>query len=157
VPTSMQISAADLAKLIKALPKYTPSILIRLEACQVGNISRAAEVHDKAFAQKLAAELPNPISAHSGDVAVITMTRYCEGKGHEYIFQGDKVTPKGAESRGPVSSEKGLGGGGGESGRRTFDAFGSTTFAAAEWESTWGNGGWLAIEGRAAPDRNHGE
>ena len=34
-------------------------------------------------------------------------------------------------------------------GRRTFDAYGSTTSHAAEWEKTWGPGGWLAV------DRNH--
>ena len=33
-----------------------------------------------------------------------------------------------------------------ENGRRSFDGYGSATSAAASWESTWGSGGWLAVE-----------
>jgi hypothetical protein len=29
--------------------------------------------------------------------------------------------------------------------RQTFDSFGSTTREAADWEKSWGNGGWLAV------------
>jgi hypothetical protein len=38
----------------------------------------------------------------------------------------------------------------GEQGRRSRDAFDSATSAAASWEATWGDGGWLAA------DRNFG-
>ena len=67
---------------------------------------------------------------------------YGPDSGHKTVLPGGIGGSKSA-----FNEALGLGNSGvGESGRRTFDAYGSTTAAAAAWEASYGYGGWLALE-----------
>jgi RHS repeat-associated protein len=152
IPQSMKLSVKQLVSDVKALPKYTSTIPIRLNICHAGDIKGAAKYGLPAQAQQVANAFgTNPVIANTGDVNPSNNRGY----GDEYSFSKDNPPYRtGGDSRDSASSERTLGAGGGEGGRRTFDAYGSTTEAAAEWEASWGDGGWLATE-RSAPDRNH--
>jgi hypothetical protein len=144
----MRLSIDRLVKDLRALPKYNPTKLIRLDICRAGDIEGARNAGKLCPAQILANKLrSNPVTANSDDANAF----YGGKKGAETVFGGPdcsapnarhQLRPEDTPTIGPLSPEARRS----ADNRPTLDEFGSTTAAGSAWESSWGRAaGWLTI------------
>jgi RHS repeat-associated protein len=138
LPEHMQLSVKQLVNDVKALDKYRPTIPIQLNICHAGDVKAAAQYQVPTQAQQVANGLgTNPVIANAGDVNPWDN----KGTGDWYRFSKDKA-PVQIAGKGAAPDDRTLT----AADRRAFDQYGSTTAAAAAWQSSWGNGGWLGLE-----------
>lgn len=72
IPESMRLDIKDLVKYVRALAKYKPDILIRLDMCRAGDMAgaRLTKIGTSVAEQAYKAFGGNPISANTGDIRV---------------------------------------------------------------------------------------
>jgi RHS repeat-associated protein len=153
IPLSIGQVVADIR--MRAPEKFgNKDMSIRLYSCRAGDWNTAGK--KLCPAQKLANETHHKVQATGADLNPETKrmwgTPFCKDLNwYEFSPDAERPTlidaPPGYLKGG--ADTRGLGDGASTPDvRRTYDSFGSTTQAAAGWESSWGDGGWLAADRR---------